>query len=125
VYESGRVDENIRYTGDWMLWAKMLLISDIYLLPNHSTIENMVTLSPSSTNKILLSEYCQIVHYISFNVQVPKPILKEILDKTISWWLGTILHQPNLSLRKKKIYRILSNIDRRLTHRLISRWLLK
>jgi len=25
----GSVDENIKYTGDWMLWAKMLLISDI------------------------------------------------------------------------------------------------
>jgi len=82
----------------------MLLISDILLL-NHLYYRkhaNSVTAN-SSTNKILLSEYCQIIHYISFNVQFPKPILKEILDKTISWWLGTILHQPNLSKKKPEI----------------------
>jgi len=40
----GSVDENIKYTGDWMLWAKMLLISDIIFVEHHlTTIENMLT----------------------------------------------------------------------------------
>jgi len=63
-----------------MLWAKMLLISDIIFvaepLEYYRKHGNSLTAN-SSTNKLLLAEYCQIVHYISFNVQVPKPILEK------------------------------------------------
>jgi glycosyltransferase involved in cell wall biosynthesis len=130
VYESvGGADESMRYTGDWMLWAKVLLTSDITFVAEplnyYRKHENSVT-SNSSKDKVLLTEYCQIVQYIAQNVQVGEAILEKVFDRTIGWWLNTILQQDNLRLkRNQRVYSILSNVDRSRTHRLIICWLFK
>jgi len=130
VYEKvGGVDERMRVAGDWMLWAKMLLISDISFVAeplNYYRKHSKSVTSNCHKRGLLLAEYCQVIQYILQNVQIPEDILEKVCDRTIDWWLNTVLHQNNIGLsRNQKIYRVLSEIDPRVNRRLINRWLLK
>jgi hypothetical protein len=130
VYEQvGGADEKMRYLGDWMLWVKILLTSDIAFVANKLNYYRKHKGSLTSNCQrggLLFEESCQVIHYISQNVEVPEAILEKVCDRTIDWWLSTILYQHNVGIsRNHKIYRILSDIDQRINHRLINRWLFK
>ncbi len=130
VYEKVEgADENMKYTGDWILWVKMLLISDIAFVAQplnyYRKHKNSLT-NNSLKDRTLLAEYCQIVSYISHSIDIPEYLLEEILNRISAWWLTTILHRYNRNLnRNLKIYRILSEINQIITHRLIIFWLFK
>jgi glycosyltransferase involved in cell wall biosynthesis len=130
VYEKvGGVDEKMRVSADWLLWAKMLLASDIAFVAeplNYYRKHGDSLTKHSHQGGLLLEETCQVIHYISQNVQTSEAILEEVWDRIINWWLTTILHQHNLSLtRNRKIYRYLSDMDSTRTLQLIRRFLLR
>jgi glycosyltransferase involved in cell wall biosynthesis len=130
VYERvGGADEKMKYTGDWILWVKMLLLSDISFVAKplnyYRKHKNSLT-NNSLKDGTLLLEYCQIVSYISHSLDVPEGILEEVFNRIIVWWLTTILHRENIDFnRNLKIYIALSKINQRITHRLIIIWLFK
>ena len=130
VYEKvGGVDEKMRVAGDWMLWAKMLFVSDIAFIakPLNYYRKHENSLSTSCHRYGLsLEKACQTFQYISKNLQVEQATLEEVNNKLIDWWLNSIVRHSNLELsRNKNIYRILSDIDPRINRRIINRWLLK
>jgi glycosyltransferase involved in cell wall biosynthesis len=130
VYERvGGADENMKYTGDWVLWVKMLLLSDIAFVAKplnyYRKHKNSLTNNSLNDGKLLV-EYCQIISYISHYIVIPKNVLEEVFNRVITWWLTTILHYQNINLnRNLNLYMILTKINQRMTHRLIIFWLFK
>ena len=74
VYEKvGGVDEKMRFSGDWLLWAKMLLVSDIAFIakPLNYYRKHGKSLSVSCHKYgVSLEETCQIIQYFCKNLQV-------------------------------------------------------
>ena len=129
VYEKvGGVDESMRASGDWLLWAKMLIASDIAFLakPLNYYRKHEKSLSINSHKYgLTLEEACQVFQYISKNLQIQEAVSEEVSNKIIDWWLNSIVRHFNLGLsRNHNIYRILSDIEPRINRRLINRWLL-
>ncbi len=130
VYEKvGGADESMRTSGDWLLWTKMLIASDIAFLakPLNYYRKHEKSLSTNFHKYgLTLEEACQVFQYISKNLQIQEAVLKEVSNKLIDWWLHSIVRHSNLGLsRNHNIYRILSDIEPRINRRLINRWLLQ
>jgi len=130
VYEKvGGIDEKMRVAGDWMLWAKMLLVSDISFVAeplNYYRKHGKSVTSNYHRGGLLIAEYCQILSYISHSIAIPKHLLEEVFDRIVVWWLNTILHRQNINLNRNiRIYRLLSKINHKITHRLIILYLFK
>ena len=106
--ESGKFDPQIRLTADWMLWAKMLLISDIAFvaepLNNFRTHQNTVR----STTKVglFIEESSKTIRCITQNTQVQQKTLEKAADHIISPWLDIYYSHIEFS-QNTRIYKIL------------------
>jgi glycosyltransferase involved in cell wall biosynthesis len=108
--EAGKFDTQIRLAADWMLWARMLLISDIAFvaepLNNFRTHQNTVR---STTKAGLFIEECsKTIRYVAKNIQLPQNVLEKAANNIISSWLDTYYSHIEFS-QNIRIYRILSD----------------
>ena len=127
VYEKvGGANEEMRISGDWMLWAKMLLNSDIAFVAeplNYYRTHSGSVRSRTVKSGLLLEESCKVTRYIIENAQIPKDTLEEVFDRIINWWVEWIFYYNtrNISLTSKNqiIYRILSDMDSNINQRFL------
>lgn len=125
VYKKvGGANENMRVAGDWMLWVKMLLTSDIAFVaePLNYHRSHAGTVRENNTrNGLLLEESCRMIRYVSENVQIPEDILKVACDRVVNGWVEWIFYfnnyNPSANSRNHTIYKILSDIDSNLNYR--------
>lgn len=119
VYEKvGGADETMRVAGDWMLWAKMLLNSDVAFVSKplnyYRTHTNNVR-KKTVKNGLLLEESWKTTRHIAEATQIPKNVLEEVFERTVNWWVEWILyyHHYNIlpSSTNYRIYKSLSEID--------------
>jgi glycosyltransferase involved in cell wall biosynthesis len=126
VYVStGGADESFRLAGDHMLWAKLLLESDVAFCAtplNFFRVHGNTVRSKSRRTALALDEAIRIFDYIRARVDIPREVQDLAIGRMISRWssecgegsLGSIA-------RHVQVYRAMRRIDPRLHRRLLSR----
>jgi len=124
VYETvGGPNESMRYCGDWLLWTKMLLISDIAFaaepLNYYRTHQKTVT-SNTYKNAINTEENYLVLKELLNTISISKEVLNKACEEMARQWVNTLVTQRGrISLeRNKKIYEIAHIVDPKLRQRL-------
>lgn len=122
--EAGKFDEKMQLSADWMLWVKMLTISDIafvskplnYFRSQHSNMR-------SSTKKAVeLEEKLQVIHYLNQRLKPPESFWKTVYNSTLEWWVRLVLYEKMPLTSSQRVYKLLSDIDPDLNYRLLSKF---
>ncbi len=124
--EAGKFNEQLRLTADWMLWVKMLIISDIAFVAeplNYFRTHANTVRSNTEKNALNIEESCQVRSYMLRNPKLnfsPEKINK-ICDGMVGHWANIIFgNSAKMSLERNfKIYKFISSIDPQLNQRLI------
>jgi len=122
----GGADESFRLSGDWMLWTKMLLVSDIAFTAeplNFFRTHSNTVRGSCAKSALALQEAFVIVRHILQNVRVPQQIQEDTFDGLMNRWLAGIADYRWSSSTNLNVYRHFGELDqqihRRITHRLI------
>lgn len=119
----GGADEKMKICGDWMMWAKILLVSDIAFVADplnryrshYNTVRNNTEIGGLG-----LEELIKVMHHISQNVDVPENILEKACDDITTYWLNCIVPFKIGLSRNLRIYRMLRDMKPGLNH-----WIVK
>lgn len=115
VYEeAGGADEGYRLAGDWMLWTKLLILSNIAFVAeplNYFRIHDQTVRASSARSSIILHETSQIVSFILRQVDVPDEIREAAFNRLLDRW---ILELSIHGIRPSEdwcFYRIFQSLD--------------
>ncbi|NHC38034.1 glycosyltransferase family 2 protein [Scytonema millei] len=124
IYEKvGYADESLRLCGDWLLWVKMLLVSDIAFISeplNYYRAHSETVRYEASRNGVFAEESYQIVRYILANIICSKEVVEQVCETRIHRWLK-IMFSKNEKIswkRHYKIYKVASAVDSEIKFRL-------
>jgi glycosyltransferase involved in cell wall biosynthesis len=125
VYEAvGGADETFRLSGDWMMWAKLLLASDVAFVAeplNYFRMHANTVRRHSSRGAIALLEAIRIFAYISARTTITPAMREDVRDRLMQRWVGE-LSQGRFHLGTNfGIYRRLREVDDRVLSRLLRR----
>lgn len=118
--KAGRFDINLHYLTDWMLWVKMLLISDIAFIsePLNNYRTHTASLTNSTKQSLELEERVQIINYLYHNIKASEDVWEDVYNQTVGCWSNLII-QARMPLNKSlKVYNTLRTMDSNLSHRL-------
>jgi glycosyltransferase involved in cell wall biosynthesis len=127
--EAGRFNERLRLVADWMLWAKILLISDVAFIaePLNSWRTHYQTVR-SNTQKLgqHILEEIKVVDFLSKNAQIPKKDVDKAYNRIVNRWVNStarlLITKPNQVLKQTQtVYKAASQIDPDLNSRLLKR----
>ncbi len=130
--EAGKFDVQMRLAADWLLWVKMLEISDIAFLAeplNYFRHHEGTVTTKAIKSGLNIEEDYQVQKYLITNPNLG--LCKEIIDKAsdifAESWVQTVV--DNLKSRVKidlsrqiRIYQIAHSIDPKITKRLIKKF---
>ncbi len=117
VYEqAGGADEGMRACGDWLLYANIMLKSDVAFVSEPLNFFRQHTLSVTHTsgwNGLLLKEGYQVVDFIVRHVQVDAHVLRLSCKMRMGDWRRVMLSSQNCIpwRRNVVIYRIARRVD--------------
>lgn len=121
--KTGKLDTKLRLAGDWLLWAKMLSISDIAFvakpLNNFRTHTRTVrnTVNPS----LELEERLRVIQYLSQRIELPNYFWKNVFEPSVGWWIRMSL-MGKIEIKKIwMIYILLGSIDPNLNYRIVKK----
>jgi len=122
VYNAvGGADEDFRLSGDWMMWAKLLLASDIAFVAkplNYFRKHANTVRSSSARGAIALNEAIRIFDYIAKRAPVTPATRDAVCDRLLQRWIGE-LSQGRFNVGTNfGIYRRLRTVDANLNARL-------
>ncbi|BBC24288.1 glycosyltransferase family 2 protein [Pseudanabaena sp. ABRG5-3] len=119
--ESGKFDVQMPFSADWMLYAKILMNSDIAFVAeplNYHRIHPNV-MRKNNRDDIFLEERLQVLYYLFNHLQPPDSFITKIYDPTIGWWLRVIASGKSTFSGNQRIYRILKDINPTLNYRVV------
>jgi len=127
IYErAGGADETMRFCGDWMIWAKMLMLSDVAYVaePLNFWRKHPETVTARLAHSGLhLAEQMQVVATIVGQADVPLEQRREAVDYLMKKWAKLVLNrgwrQPMRTHRR--LYQIARQIDPMLPARVARR----
>ncbi|MBD2305772.1 glycosyltransferase [Chroococcidiopsis sp. FACHB-1243] len=131
IYEKvGYADESLRLCGDWLLWVKMLLVSDIAFIAeplNYYRAHSETVRYEASRNGVFAEESYQIVRYILANISCSKEVVEQVCETRIHRWLKIVFSKnERISWKRQyKIYKVASTVDSKLKFRLTKKILKK
>jgi glycosyltransferase involved in cell wall biosynthesis len=120
----GNADEDFRLSGDWMLWAKLMLASDVAFSAqtlNFFRVHRNTVRQRSRRNAVALEEAMRIFRYIDEKVAVPFDVQDRACNQFLDRWLSELLRlrlDPRLNF---EIYRRMRALDGRLHQRVARR----
>jgi len=118
---SGKFDVQMPFSADWMLYAKILMNSDIAFVAEplnyHRTHPNVMR--KNNRDDVFLEERLQVLYYLFNHLQPPDSFIVKIYDPTVGWWLRVIASGKSTFSGNKRIYRILKDINPNLNYRII------
>ncbi|PSB21088.1 glycosyltransferase [filamentous cyanobacterium CCP2] len=128
--QAGRFDERLRLVADWMLWAKILLISDIAYIAeplNYFRVHRKTVRSKTRGDGNHIEEYYKVLSFISENVELPKASVEKAYNRLVNRWVNSILRllltKPTQAASKAQtFYRIASSLDAKVNYRLLMRF---
>jgi hypothetical protein len=117
---AGKFDISLRYLTDWMLWVKMLLISDIVFIaePLNNYRTHTSSLTNSTKQSLELEERVQIINYLYKNIEVTEDTCQAVYNQIVGTWSTLIVKGQIPFAISKKIYKILKSMDQNLNYRL-------
>jgi len=124
VYEkAGYADESMKVAGDWLMWAKMLMISDVAFVAkplNYFRTHPSTNRRKTLTNGIRIEEDYKVIRYILDNLDVSPTVAEQVCDKIAIRWVNTMVSKKGWIPwhRNYEIYKIARDIDLRLPVRL-------
>ncbi len=94
VYEHvGGADENLRYTGDWKIWAAMALTGRIVYLSdslNYYRIHEITVSAGSKREGLAQAEYLHVMRWLLGKV-TPAASARQEIEKNLAWlWLPAV-----------------------------------
>ena len=130
IYEkAGYVDENMRICGDWMLWVKMLLISNVAFVDkpfNYFCVHLGTVRKKTYKNGIYIEESYQVIRYILGKLRVPRKVVEQVCEAMVYKWVNIVFSEKGEipCHRQYRIYKLASDVDSQLKLRLIKTTLL-
>ena len=122
--EAGYADETMRLCGDWLMWIKILLVSDVAFVAErlnyYRTNANSVRYQTSHRGTYHEEAY-QVVRYAMEKISIPTEALEETCQTLAGGWVSSIVRRRTLRpwRQTRMIYRNASAVDHRLKSRLI------
>lgn len=123
---AGGAEENYRLSGDWITWAKLLMVSDVAFVSeglNFFRMHPNTVRKASSRGAIALTEAVRILQYIAGRVRIPADIYDDGCNRLLERWIKE-LELGRFGWRvNAEIYGLLRQVDSRLHRRLLQRLL--
>lgn len=126
VYEAvGGLDTSLRLAADWLLWAQMLLRSDIAFIAEPLNAFRIHTRSVTSNTRrsgVEAEENYRVAREILRSTAVEAAVLEKVCAALLDNWMRPALHGAAQIERAQhqKIYRVAREVDAKL-HRRIAR----
>jgi len=130
--EAGKFDVQMRLGADWLLWVKMLEISDIAFLAdplNYFRHHEGTVRSKEFKSALSVEESYQVHQYMitNPNLNLSKEIIDKGSDMLAEDWVETVVYtlknRAKIDLsRQLRVYRIAHSIDPKITERLIKKF---
>ena len=122
--EAGFADETMRLCGDWMMWVKPLLVSDIAFVaePLNYYRTNVNTVRHRNRNRVTYHEEAyRVARYTLDHITVPTEILEQACQTLLGSWVNSIIQGRTLRpwRETKNIYRNAKGVDHRLRIRIM------
>ncbi|NJR64299.1 MAG: hypothetical protein HC772_01560 [Leptolyngbyaceae cyanobacterium CRU_2_3] len=116
----GKLDTQMPFSADWMLYSKMMMISSIAFVAEplnyHRTHEK--TMRKSNNDGLFLEERIQVLDYLFQRVQAPENFLEKIYDPTLGWWMRVLICRKAQLSGHQRIYRLLADIEPSINYRI-------
>ncbi len=104
----GGTSENMKLAGDWLLWSKILLVSDsAYIVEplNYFRTHDRTNRHVYDRNGILVKESFEVIQYIAQNIDVSPQYLDKTIYDTVALWIDTTWQYHIPLKRQGEIYR--------------------
>ena len=130
IYEKAEyADEAMKLCGDWMLWLKMLLISDIAFVAeplNYYRVHSGTVRHKNNVNGVNVEESYHIVSHIIRDLSFAREVVEQVREAMIDRWLHFVFSEQSEIPwnRNYRIYKLASGIDSKLQLRLLKKTLL-
>jgi glycosyltransferase involved in cell wall biosynthesis len=117
-------EETFRLAGDWLLWVKMLQVSDVAFVAmpmNYFRTHQNNVRKESQSSGVSLEETCRVISYIAKNIALPPEDFNRMLWNFLDLWEKHLmeynipLHTTNL------VYRRMKEIDPYLKNRIMKK----
>jgi len=99
--KAGSAPEDMKFCGDWLIWVRMLTISDLYYVSKslncfrfHSNTSREIQSVEKIKNKT--NEDLKVIAYILKNHVVTEKNKKEAIDKVITDWISFYIKNINM-----------------------------
>jgi glycosyltransferase involved in cell wall biosynthesis len=115
VYEQvGGADENMRFCGDWKLWAAIALCGKIayvseplnYFRVHESTVRNQAVRA-----RVDVLEYLQVSRWILDRVRVTDAILEKTCNRRAALWVPVLVSLHGSAALKRRVLRHVLALD--------------
>jgi cellulose synthase/poly-beta-1,6-N-acetylglucosamine synthase-like glycosyltransferase len=120
----GGADEDFRLSGDWMLWAKLLLVSDVAFVAeplNHFRMHSNTVRRASARGAIALTEAIRILAHIRSRTAIAPEVYEQVCDRLLDRWVEQLTQGRFALGTNLDIHRRLRGVDPRLTSRIFAR----
>jgi glycosyltransferase involved in cell wall biosynthesis len=123
---NGRFDEQLRLVADWMLWVKLLLVSDVAFVAeplNYFRTHPQTVRSNSQKVGLHVEEEYQVLSFIAQDERISKSLLEKAYYNMSNRWVNSVLRlaltKPGMVVaRTQSIYRFARQVDPRINNRL-------
>lgn len=110
----GGADETMRLSGDWKLWASLLLEGKVayvsetlnYYRFHHSAVRNTVDYSQT-----VIPEWLAVVRWLADRVTSPPDVLRKACGERANNWVPALLSMHVSSETKREILRLVRTTD--------------
>lgn len=127
IYQKvGYVDETMSLCGDWLLWSKMLLISDIAFVSeplNYFRVHSGTVRHKAYKNGVSIEETYRVLTNIIHNLKLSAEVIEQACETMSERWLNTIFSEEGEIPWKRnyRIYKIASDVDSKLKLRILKK----
>lgn len=112
----GGADETFRVCGDWLFWARVLSLSDLYYTStplNYFRYHEQTARHTNMKNGAIVEEACRVDLYILKNLPVSPEDSKKIRKSLGNWFIHVML-SPDSDIppaRQRNMKRLISELD--------------
>lgn len=120
--EAGKFDTQLRFSADWLLYAKILMVSDVAYVaePLNYFRSHAKTVRETMMGSVLeLEDRLIVIRYLLQGIQAPEPFWDQVFHSAVGWWVRLMLSGKLPFSTNSRIYNILRDIDPNINHRLL------
>jgi glycosyltransferase involved in cell wall biosynthesis len=126
VYEQvGGANEDMRLSGDWLLWSKILLASDLAFVAeplNYFRCHTNTVRKSSQKNGLYVEEACKVIAFIGQSLASEGITVQKVNNQMIKIWGDWIIFEKGIMQweRNRIIYEVASQICPNISQKLFS-----